>query len=358
MIKRFLPLLLVLAIVISSVAVPAMATSYVTDINGDEYEVFDYTEYIESFVYDGANKIVTVSFPREFNAVQVHDPNGNIALPAGVYNGYVSCSAERHGAALYNAPGSWMTQKVMLCDNIPDGALALSSGSVSLDNVGDHSQVRVIISAGIHYYDEHVNAISSDTPNVDKVTLTDDQYTATWSNSVPINKPKNAKYCSFHIRVECRYYSGETDRGNVRFAFNVSKLQMSISAMQELQEETGKTNELLEQIANGNVTPETPEGSGSVGDLDDLEGGLKDDTSAGRDEANQIIDDSFEPILGNSAGFLFWASVIDPLVSVGWLRGLLTVSLALGIFGFLANIVMIAGRHGRDGRDSKSNKGG
>lgn len=154
--------------------------------------------------------------------------------------------------------------------------------------------------------------------------------------------------------------SGDLGTMEVNFEFFEPTLGMSIDDLSALTDKLDTTNRLLEDIKNGTVDGTPPSGSDSVGDLESAEGALKNDTVAGREHANQIFNGSFEPILDNTSGFLFWVKTIEGLVGVGWLKGILTVSLALGIFGFLCNIVMVAGRSvsRREALAAKSTKGG
>ena len=97
-------------------------------------------------------------------------------------------------------------------------------------------------------------------------------------------------------------------------------------------------------IVNAIINSKKPVGSSGIVDVDDLEDYLKDNTSDGREEADEVMNEAPNLLLSHLSGFLFMATVIEVIYSAGWIRGILTVSLALGLFGFITNLVVSVGR--------------
>lgn len=339
MIKRIIPFLAVLSLLVSMIVVPASANT--------DFDIVDYNDYITNTEVDGDNDIVTVTFPLELCGMTTKDMYGNRRWPNQRTQSIYLSHSINTGACGFYVPGSGITTTWIDLTNIPDGSEFSFSGDVL---VADSLFYRIECTAwvGMQYYDVNGQSVGSD--NVDKVNF---QFTGdlerfyTYSDSIVIEKPSNAVYGCFMVMVEVSSDNIQPDGRNaeVYFDYRLPTLKMSISSMYRLQQETGKTNKLLDQIVNDEVTAEPPEDAGAVGDLDSIEDELKDNTAAGREEAEQIFNESSSLIAAHIAGFLFLSDVIERFIGVGWLRGLLTVSLSLGILGFVANIAMVASRN-------------
>lgn len=353
MLKRIIPLVAVLSLLVAIFVVPASAK---TD-NG--ITVIDYNEYVSNVEVDGDNDIVTVSLPPYLYGYQTDDSNGKHFTQGVPLGQLVSNNGKAVTAGLY-FPGAGVTKTYLDITNIPDGSIISTSGKVWLEtNTLGSGTFEGQYYTNIHYYDANFTLLDTKTSPIWPIGEPNGAYVYELKWDFVMEKPDNAVYCitSFRFRIQ-GFYNGASADNVFWFDFDFPKLKMSINSLYRLQEQTGKTNKLLDQIVNGEVTPETPNGAGSVGDLEDVEDALKDDTAAGRDEADQIFNESSDLVASHMAGFLFLSNVIERFIGVGWLRGVLTVSLSLGILGFLANIAMYAARNGRDAKGSKSSKGG
>lgn len=352
MLKRIVPLVAVLSLLVAMFVVPASAAT----VNGRT--VIDYNDYVSNVKVDGDNDIVTVSLPAYMYGYQKNDSTGTEFIE-GVPLGSLSCDPTdsiNDAAGLY-FPGGLITSTFMDLSNIPDASVFETSGKVwiEFDHTGSNF-VDVGYWTSINFYDSSFQFLGVQRTPTRGVQYTEGAYVFDFEYDVAINKPEGAVYAvtSFIFEV---LRTEITNAFTIWFDFDIPTLQMSINSLYRLQEQTGKTNKLLDQIANGEVTPETPDGAGSVGDLDDVEGSLEDDTAAGRQEADHIFNESWGLVAAHMSGFLFLSNVIERMIGVGWLRGLIVVSLSLGILGFIANIAMIMGRNGRDGKDAKSSSG-
>ena len=350
MIKRILPLVAVLTLLVAFFAVPAF---------GATYDIVNYNDFVTDVQVDGNNDLVTVTFPASICGTQENDYYGNNYFPGSASGSVLLKRGYWYGAGYYS-PGSHITKVYLDASNIPSGSIVTFTGSLWLSNIsnGIKDTVSCDYWVAAEYYNSDRFSVGADFYDFSVPNMTDETRVYNFSESVTINKPAEAAYIVLLVRFRAEPVSVSSQQVELSYSFGSTKLQMSISSLYRLQEQTGKTNELLDKIANGTVDGKPPVGSDSVGDLDDIEGGLKDNTAAGREEAEEIFNESSGLVASHMSGFLFLSNVIERMLSVGWLRGVVVISLSLGILGFLANIAMIAGRNGRDGRDAKSTKGG
>lgn len=329
MIKRIIPLVAVLALLVALFVVPASATDYDTK-----------TDFRFDIQFNDTSGNTSVSYLEQ---------SGDINLDFAV-NNYGSVNIDQYY-------GFWLDTTAYLYD----GSFIANKGSrVAFELSG----INVYIAdEELSYYDFFQTfefsvvlyfSDGSSTVIRDGLTVVYNTFAhcLVFSGGFDVDKPITAmKFALFGSpSADLGYAPGYTS--DVYFTM-IGRPIMLVST-----EIIPDQNDKLDQIINGTVTPEPPAGSDSVGDLDDIEGGLKDDTAAGREEAEEIFNESSGLVASHISGFLFLSNVIERFMSVGWLRGILVISLSLGILGFLANIAMIAGRNGRDGRDARSSKGG
>ncbi len=124
---------------------------------------------------------------------------------------------------------------------------------------------------------------------------------------------------------------------------------------------TGSIEESTDKITNGwDPDPVKPEGSESVDEMEDLEDQIMDGSQAGIDSGNEVLD-GFDGALANfRGGFLFLIGIFNLLFENTWLTYVLQVSLALGLIGFILNLVpSIGAKLSRDERRAeRRQKGG
>lgn len=96
----------------------------------------------------------------------------------------------------------------------------------------------------------------------------------------------------------------------------------------------------VNSITNGwTANPQKPSGSDKVNQQTQLEEQIKNDTAAGRQETNDILN-SAPSIIGNyTNGFLFLMGLFGLATDIPLLDSLLNISLAMGLFIFFLNLV-------------------
>ena len=367
MLKRIFPFVAAVSLLLFAVAFPAGAKT----VNGRI--VLDYNDYVSNAVVDGDNDIVTVTFPEHLYGLTMSDYYGYRAeVGQTVGDITVSRTDSINETVGFYYPGGGVTSTYLDASNIPDGSVISLNTNIWIDPNFDYTgenlsqtEVNVNIYAAVEYMDADFNYLSDTSDDyVRYASVMSGGRTFTEKSAMVINKPSGTKYLNVHVRFTVvRVVEGDLFR--LYFSFNGPKLNMSISSLYRQQEQTGKTNQLLDDIVNGEVSAKPPENAGAVGGLEDAENALKDNTASGREEAEQVFNESWNLVAAHTSAFLFLGFVIERFMTVGWIKGILTVSLSLGILGFLANIVMISGRNDRgaksSGRGAKSSghsKGG
>lgn len=360
MLKRIFPLVIVVTLLFFVVAFPAGAKI----VNGRN--VLDYNDYVSNAVVDGDKDIVTVTFPDNLYGLSMNDYYGRrFEVGETVGDITVSKSDSINDTVGFYYPGGGVTGTFLDASNIPDGSVISLNTNIWIDPNYDYTgenlaqtEVNVDIYAAVEYLDSDFNYLSdTDDDYVRYATVRSGGHTFTEKSTMVINKPAGTKYLNIHVRFTVvRVVDG--DFFQLYFSFNAPKLNMSISSLYRQQEQTGKTNQLLDDIVNGEVSAKPPANAGVVGGLEDAENALKDNTASGREEAEQVFNESWNLVAAHTSAFLFLGFVIERFMTVGWIKGILTVSLSLGILGFLANIVMITGRNDRGSKSSGHSKGG
>lgn len=140
-------------------------------------------------------------------------------------------------------------------------------------------------------------------------------------------------------------------------------VSMPISQYNDLS--NAEVGDQLDDMINRPVTPEPPEGSGSVDDYHDIESGLLDDTEAGRNEALSALG-SIGVIYGFMTSFTYLVGICELFFGLPLITELLTVSLALSVFILLFNLFTDIDRRVRSGKKEsakgkyakKAHKGG
>ena len=162
--------------------------------------------------------------------------------------------------------------------------------------------------------------------------------------------------CQMSISSAYRMYE-EANQENNKLLHEISKqLQNQGMTLDQVLEQNKSNGDKLDQIIEGTVVPSAPVGSDKVEDLGELEDGLMDSAQDGLDQADTIFNSAPGIVALYATGFLFMSSVIEHVASAGWISGIITVSLALGLLGFIANIAVavVRGRSGGSGKGGKT----
>lgn len=149
------------------------------------------------------------------------------------------------------------------------------------------------------------------------------------------------------------------------YSFTVSADSVQNKQIQEkldqLSDQQNQTNDKLDDIINGEVSPDLPDGSGSIGDLDDAEGALRDEAQSGLDQAGQIQQGALTVLAQYVSGFAVFSQIFGEFASIPFFSGLLYVSLSLGTCAAILNLGQMGINRARsDARRSerRSRKGG
>lgn len=331
---------------------------------------FDYNDYVTNITVDGDNDIVTVVIPAVEQTVAysaagatfVEGVNGKISFPV---TGEVN-----YDLRLYPFPD------YLDLSNIPDGT-TFTMGFHCYLNSGGYDTPTLILA-----YDYYSNGsyISGSINNLGKQNVEDvHYYTGTVLRPTPT---ANQMGCSMYL-----YGFVPFNSGTVTFKAMDFVMTMTISSLYRLQQQSGKTNEILtevekqladqgktlddvlgeqqetndklDEIINGTVDPSAPAGSGTVGDLDDTEAGLRDDAQSGLDQGLEVQQSALDIVLQYASAFACVGWIFNKFADLPFFSGLLYVSMALGIYGTILGVGLSASRTGsRAGGRSGKGKGG
>lgn len=333
---RAIPVLAALVVVVSCVAVPTRAAT--SAVNG--YTIIDYNDYVSNLKVDGDNDIVSVSLPAYMYGWTKEDSTG-YSKTEGVPLGKLDCKL--NDDILDNAgvffPAGFINRTFMDLSNIPDGSVFKTTNKIWIEpeSLDPNGIFDVRYRSRIAYYDSNFQLIKNDTSPIEEVLYVPHAYVYDLEYEVAISKPDNAKYCTTYFFFEVLsvpYMGGAV--APVWFDFDIPKLQMSISSLYRLQEQTGKTNELLGDLING--TPGQNEAiNGAVGGMQNAAGELEDigDQLAGVDKPDaDSIDVSLNSLVPYNA-MLAYVAPIKALWENSTLLGMLSIVVVLAIVSWV-----------------------
>lgn len=351
MIKRIIPFLAVLTLLVAMFVVPVSAVKI-----GDN-DFFDFDDYAS---YQVLNDTVTatVTLPDGWFYSQVSKSTGMELFTGRQYSfnssnffisyicpfgfAYPDFTGTNFGKPISNA--HFMDLRLLPKNFVLYGTFDWRT--INMLNFNDYGTVLMC-----NFVDDMGNLVDSVrmTKNI-STRVEDGMYVSTMSysfNSADYNIPVSARGIFFSYCIDVEFdYTGliSVNCSPFTILFDTDNAFISNNNEKIIRDEVSNISNALDNIANGEVTARPPDDAGAVGDLEDIENDLKNNTAQGRDEAEQIFNESSSLIASHIAGFLFLSAVIERFIAVGWLRGVLTVSLSLGILGFVANIAMIASR--------------
>ena len=109
-------------------------------------------------------------------------------------------------------------------------------------------------------------------------------------------------------------------------------------------------------IVNMPVKPTPPEGSDIVTDVGSKEDELLQSGAAGRDEFNNMLGSAAGSLENYIGSFAFLSACMNPVIDIPWIKEVLTISLGLGLTGFILNLGVSA--ISKAVKDKSSGKGG
>lgn len=342
MIKRILVIASCVALLVCSFALPASAA------------VLDYNDYITNIQVDGDNDIVTVTIPLQGNTQYALYENSNLI---GNIFGNEIVGQFKYGNSynLYIMPTPFDS---VLLSNIPSGT-TVSYDYYITENYPAYNTPIVLFK--VYYYMADGSTI------IKSYELNRSPFEWAFPIESTLDIPDGA--VSFSTEVGFLNFSPANDKDVIyvaTFGLKSYTLTMTISSLYRLQQQTGQTNvilkevekqladqgktldevlgaqkdtnEKLDSIINGTVDPSPPAGGDSIGDLDDLEGGLRDDSQAGLDQGLAIQQSTLGIFLQYATAFAAAGDIFGVFAGIPFFSFLLYVSVALGVFGLLLNL--------------------
>lgn len=364
MIKRFIPLAVAVALLIPVFLIPVGASS--------DPVPWNYMDYVTNVTVDGENDIVEFDVPLDFSYIAVYNREldyreasktgflaGEFPQPLTEYSMYINPIDSKHPLSVKNIPKGAILTLDLKVDFVPDEFNInwdFPSGQVDVYYMNDDFKDLARETIAVEFSPEMTIpfeffrgynlgsciAIVISFDNIKPFLWEDYTYT------VEITR----MHCE--MSISSLYRLPEITQQNNKLMTQINKkLDEQGILLEDLMKEQGETNDKLDQIIEGTVAPSAPVGSDSVGDLGDLEDDLFNSAQDGLDQADNIFNNAPGIVALYSSGFLFMANVIEHFSSAGWISGILTVSLALGLLGFIANIAVAVVRSSAKGKGGK-----
>lgn len=338
---RFSSVFAVLAVLVL-VTVPALAAP------------IDYNDYVTDIRVDGNNDIVTVTIPADMAQVFIYDMDGNeVYRGVGSVHDFVFGEDESYSLQVWPFGYPFTNDTGFELLHIPNGTKITSGFGYVLDATPTEYL----------FPDVYVRYFFVPTDNYDGFVLDDiADYTAI-SHTYTVDAPEDATILNVGYEV---WYVSPKDIPVASVYIQDTKMVFTISSLLRQQQATGKTNAILKEvekqlaeqgktlddikqqqqdtndkldgIINGDVKPESPDGSDRFDDLEDLESGLLDDSQSGMEQGEQITQNALEVVLQYATAFACAGWIFERFTSIPIFTALLTVSLALGLYAFIVNL--------------------
>lgn len=326
--KRIFPIFLCLCVCLSVFAFSVSAEEV------DGWNILRADDFVSHYIFDEGNGggFAAFKIPDEYCAVQTVDMYGSRYLPNGVFNGSITSNTgdgSWFGFGLYS-PGGYINKTLLDVSTIHTGAVLEVEYDEYYFKATNQDYVKVTPSFNIRYFDSNFNTITSQSVSGNEILVDYGGVSGGFLLHLDLVVPDDAKFYAIYFTFDCI-----VDRGwdtTVGMTFELTNPQIYL--------QTTYYNAIINSIINSRP----PSGSGSIGSVDDAEDSLKDSVSMGSDLADDIFNESSGLILAHVNAFFFLSNVFERMISVGWLRGVLVISLSLGLLGFIANFASFAGR--------------
>ena len=297
--QRILPLVVVFALLIPLLVFPASA-------------VYDYNDFITDIEVDGDKDIVTITVPADSFKIQF--VSSEIGLNEIFYSNTFSWSLEALRTYSLYAYG-FSKGGYLDVTNIPDGSLVTFDVSISsVQPAGGYGTPSW--STQIYYYDNGKSYLGQNNVSHGKEAIRDNL-----TFEMTMNKVTGSSQATFNLimRELQPFYSCD-------FTFTIESLNLtlSISSLYRLQEQTGKTNEILSAVEK--KLEQNGQKLDDVIDKIEQNGDKLDDTNDKLDDANDKLDklpgeigDEIQGVIDNEkneaedAGNKFVDQILDAL---------------------------------------------
>ena len=344
MLKRIVPLVAVLALLLPCLLVPASA-----------YDVVNYLDLVESVKPSGDDVIITLKLPTSDFYWSVYNNNTDDEIRRGNGN-YMSVSG-LNSTVPYTCS---FVYKWLETAQFPVGSVFTFNTTIDYNSISScYFQPRLGFSNDT-YDRANEDLIFGDSLYWFRDGQRDD---LTYTSSVVLSAT-DYKYMSVISSFTNLYCWQST--GKVIINLNSCYVTFTLSALEYQVAEGQKDSALLEQISgsldeliNRPANPKPPAGADNVTNAGQKEDQLLNSGAAGRDEFNNMLGGSAASLELYTSSFAFLSACMNPIIDIPWIKEILTISLGLGLTGFLLNLGISAiSKAGKDGGKSSGKGGG
>lgn len=381
MIKRILPLVVVFALLIPLLVFPASAAEFDYDIMTSidqirSWAILDYRDYVQRRDVDGDYDVLKLYDDPDYYGWYLMKGSSSVEKVFGTaeYTPDLSLLNEsivRETRIMFRPYG----QSLFSLANIPhQSELTIDTKFLVCEPFPTEIKPYLDLRLTLTYFNSECRKVSSSVQSLNKYFDEETDWT-TYTGSFVFDIPDNACYFLIDVKssldVVADYIDLNTEMEvdhfsmglNILTSYRDQEVMGDISdSLDDANDKLGdvsnkldENNNMMDEIINGEVEPERPEGSDSIDDLGKLEEELLDNVGDGMSDYEVFIDDSVGIIQGHLSAFALMSAIFDSFVGVGWLRGLLIISLSLGIFGYLVNFSF---RSAGDSASKSSSKAG
>ena len=262
----------------------------------------DYNDYISNLKVDGDNDLVTVTFPGSFSNWSVSQ-NGS-----EIYNG---TSESFSGLPVDGLSGLQVFSNVFYgsgrldVTNIPDGTSISGSYNVRINwstpTTSAFSYRKTFV---VHYLSSsgYVGSVVIDDSTYDDTPPGTIGYGFTIPYSFVMDKPDSALTAYFEFQIA--FLSNSNSASSLSASMSPMTMQMSISSLYRLQQQSGKTNKLLEDVKDalsdqgktledvltqqGQTNDKLDKLPGEIGD--EMQGVIESEKEQSKVEGNEFVD--------------------------------------------------------------------
>lgn len=203
-----------------------------------------------------------------------------------------------------------------------------------VQNAGATDIVQPFSDMGVALKDSSGNLVDSNDLSVYAETSQYKLYTITFS-------PAQLQQINNIALIQFQYIFNpavSVDQG-AYFRFDFNSTALITEGYPGVDEITGAISDSTDKITGGwTPSPDVPEGSESVGELDSIEQELQSSSEEGIEAGLSMITSIPDTIFKFRPGLMFFISMSNEIMQIEWLTTLLTIGLSIGIVAFLLNI--------------------
>lgn len=326
----------------------------------------DYKDYISNIEVDGHNDIITITIPA-IDQYWTFETGGVVQRFDQGWVDFAPVVGQQYTLQLHPFDGR------LNLEDIPNDTIFTAGFTFEFSNTVTYESTYV--SCNEQYYSASGSWLGQIQNNVGHKTfegVNTYSITSKFSKDGPYSNGVTASAGSVDLFLQLYKFTPTASSNYVHFNAQDFTMTFTISSLYELQQTQEKTNELLEavedkldqngqkldEIINGEVTPDLPEGSDTVTDLEDAEGALRDDAQAGLDEGTQLQQNVLEILLEYTGAFAIYSRIVGLFTNIPFIYGLLAVSLALGSVSVILSIGVSVGHTYSKAQAKSGKKGG